>query len=327
LFADHGDRATAIVWESPDGATVLLPIIRRPIPAGEPDWANLDDRGWTDAVSPYGYGGPFASSAVDWASFYAAVLKWMRAEGVISTFVRASLGHTPPRMSHLAGYEALSVSDNVILDLTRTSDDQWKTYAHKVRKNVNKATRAGLRVEIHPGFRQLEVFIEILHATLRRRDAADRYYFPMAFFRSLSRALPENLLVADVREPEGRTISTELVLQSSDTLYSFLGGTRQEAFPLAPNDLLKHAVVEYGRRRGMKRFVLGGGYAADDGIFRYKRSFDPGGVVPFFGIRLIGHPEIYEALRAAKTRVLERKHPGSFLNEAFFPVYRDSRVQ
>ena len=28
--------------------------------------------------------------------------------------------------------------------------------------------------------------------------------------------------------------------------------------------------------------VLGGGYGADDGIFRYKRSFAPHGLVPFF---------------------------------------------
>ena len=28
--------------------------------------------------------------------------------------------------------------------------------------------------------------------------------------------------------------------------------------------------------------MLGGGYGADDGIFRYKRSFAPHGLVPFF---------------------------------------------
>jgi hypothetical protein len=60
--------------------------------------------------------------------------------------------------------------------------------------------------------------------------------------------------------------------------------------------------------------VLGGGYGADDGIFRYKRSFAPRGLVPFFTGSRILEPELYDELTA---RV------GNTRDGAFFPAYRE----
>ena len=60
--------------------------------------------------------------------------------------------------------------------------------------------------------------------------------------------------------------------------------------------------------------MLGGGYGADDGIFRYKRSFAPHGLVPFFVGRRVLEPELYDELTA---RV------GGAGEGAFFPAYRE----
>ncbi len=82
LFAEDEDTILALLDEQPTGS-VLLPLVRRRLP---------DALGaGSDAVSPYGYGGPFAAGTPDWREFYGGVLAWMREAGVVSAFVRASL--------------------------------------------------------------------------------------------------------------------------------------------------------------------------------------------------------------------------------------------
>lgn len=311
LFAQPGDQTLTLLWQG-SGCEVLLPLLRRPLPGQE----------WTDVISPYGYGGPFVSGNVEWAAFYPELLAWMRRERVLTGFLRVSLNTLPPPFADLPGYEAAYLSDNIVVDVCRPGEQQWAHYEHKVRKNVKKAERAGLRVEIQPDFRHLDAFLEIYHGTMQRRSASGWYYFGREFFQAFDTSLRGQFVVAEVYDAGERLVSTELVLQSDHFLYSFLGGTRQEAFAHAPNDLLKHAVIGYGREQDKKGYVLGGGYAPGDGIFRYKRAFDPVGVRPFYGVRLTADTQAYEQLAETRTAELRREQPGAAPLPGFFPAYR-----
>lgn len=303
LFATDGAMPMAL-HDVQDAGEVLLPLVRRPLPAG----VGLAGDGWSDAVSPYGYGGPYPSGDVDWSGFYERLLDWMRGAQVLTAFVRGDIGLTPPALDGLPGYRAAVLADNVRVDLGRTEDEQWRHYAHKVRKNVNKARRADLTVRVTEGFADLPAFLEIYRSTMDRRDAHDRYYFDRDFFERVG-AIDGAALVADVLDGD-RVVSTELVLASDRHLYSFLGGTRQDAFAHAPNDLLKHEVIRHGSETGREFYVLGGGYQAGDGIFRYKRGFDEDGVVPFHGLQLVGDPTAYASIG------------GGDDCGGFFPAYR-----
>src|SRR4051812_45439615 len=88
LFARPGDRVVAAAAGGPEGG-ILFPLILRPLSA-EP-WAAGDQR-W-DAVTPYGYGGPFVWGAGGAAAegFWAGHAAWCRAERIVSTFARLSL--------------------------------------------------------------------------------------------------------------------------------------------------------------------------------------------------------------------------------------------
>jgi lipid II:glycine glycyltransferase (peptidoglycan interpeptide bridge formation enzyme) len=133
-------------------------------------------------------------------------------------------------------------------------------------------------------------------------------------------------IAAEVRDEKNRLVSVELVLASDKYLYSFLGGTLREAFPYAPNDLLKHAVIDYGRESGRAGYVLGGGYTKDDGIFRYKKAFDPTGDVPFQRLELIGDRSAYESLIAERLKHERSTDSGARLADGFFPSYRGQVV-
>lgn len=297
MFASGGEAAALY------GHGGLLPVVVRPLPSAE---------GWRDATSPYGYGGPYGDPD---EGFYPALMEWMRREQVLTVFVRATLERQPPEL-HLPGYVRVQLRDNVVVDVTRAPEEQWRHFDHKVRKNVNKAERAGLTVRVLPEFPDLPGFVEVYLGTMQRRGARDWYHFGHDFFAAIAEGMPGSFVLAEVRGPAGELASVELVLQSERFLYSYLGGTRQEFFAHAPNDLLKHAVIEYGRTAGKLGYVLGGGYMPDDGIFRYKRAFDKEGVQPYFGVQLTADPEVYQQLTAARQTELGE------LDTNFFPAYR-----
>lgn len=317
LFSTPKEAAVALVSNT-FGATVLLPLIRRSLPDQAQFESHNFEPPWMDAVSPYGYGGPFTSGAeVAWHDYYVDLLAWMRASRVLTCFVRMSLDAQVLRNPSIDGFTAKAISDNVVVDTTRPMAEQWQHYAHKVRKNVNKARREGLRVGISRCLSDIPSFLAVYYETMERRQADARYYFDERFFESLEGG-GASLLQADVFDREGRVVSTEIVLESDASLYSFLGGTLADSFVHAPNDLLKHEVIAYASAHGKKRFVLGGGYEHNDGIFRYKRGFDVDGVVTFFGLQLIADETVYDSV-SPKHGVANR---ATEAESSYFPRYR-----
>lgn len=316
LFAAKGDDVRCATLNSAAGVAIL-PLVVRTI--GDLEWSEATTL--VDATSPYGYGGPYASSEIDLTDLWSGILAWMAASGVVTSFVRMALDVAAPEQPP-PGANVVSGGVNVVVNLRRSEDDQWRHYEHKVRKNVNKANRAGLRVELRESFTDLDEFVALYSATMDRRSASGWYYFGKDFFSALTTSLHGSYVAAEVRDDRGDLVSAELVLQSDRYLYSFLGGTLSEAFPQAPNDLLKHAVINYGRASGRSGYVLGGGYTADDGIMRYKRSFDPSGSVPFFRLEFVANEEAYKGLVDRRLAFEYVKQPDAQLPEGFWPRYR-----
>lgn len=318
LFARGRDRACCAV-STTDDATTILPFLLRPIDSDD-ESVNPSRRAF-DASSPYGYGGPYGTPGVDFASLLSGTARWMREEGVVSFFGRLALDSALP--SELpSGANVLSDSQNVVVDLTRDSEDQWRTYDHKVRKNVNKARRSDLSVEVRDTFTDVTEFARLYSSTMDRRQASTWYYFDAAFFESIERDLPGGYIAAEVRNAAGILVSAELVLASDRYLYSYLGGTTSEAFELRPNDLLKHAVIDYGRSTGRVGYVLGGGLSADDGIFRYKRSFDRTGCIDFRRLTMVCDDAAYDTLVADRLAAARRTDADAHLQIGYFPLYR-----
>jgi len=314
LFARPGDRAVCLALRG-EGSGVLFPLLLRPL-AVEP-WAAPGENRW-DAVSPYGYGGPFAWGAVPNDAFWDAAEHWLRAAGVVTAFARLSL--FSQELIPFRG-DVVDNMPNVVRRLDLDGEALWRDYAHKVRKNVNAARRAGLSFEIDPGGRRLDDFIAIYESTLDRRNAGDGFYFSREFFETILREMPSSCVFAHVLDG-GRVVSTELVLRSATRLYSFLGGTLADAFEKRPNDLLKHEVGEWGRAAGLRAYVLGGGYGGPDGIFRYKLSFAPSGEVPFrVGLSILdagGNAALIETRRVFQMSRGNQWSP----RPGFFPIYR-----
>jgi hypothetical protein len=314
LFSPRPDHVLCAAWNSPVGG-VLFPLILRPIDGEE--WIDTPS-GLADVTSPYGYGGPFCWGDVDAAAFWSEFRRWASRRGVVSCFARLSVfenGLLGP-----TGCEHVN-APNVVRGLDLAPDALWMDYEHKVRKNVKRARREGLHVEIDASGSRLDDFLAIYHGTMDRRGASSSYYFDRNFFLTLVRDL-EGQFVFFHAFHDAAVVSSELVLVSAYHLYSFLGGTRADAFALRPNDLLKHEIILWGQRAGKQAFVLGGGYGGPDGIFRHKLSFAPGGEVPFRTSQMVLDPAAYDRLTATRAAWEARQGREWNARPGFFPAYR-----
>ena len=280
-------------------------------------WADLEERA-CDLTSPYGAVVLLVGRCKRDEAFWDGLDRWAARGHVVTAIARLSL--FPDQLLDFRG-EVVKFP-HVVRELSSTEDELWKDYAHKVRKNVNRAVKLGLSVERDANGRRLAEFLDIHEQTMRRRSASQEFSFGRPFFERLIAQLPECIQFLHVLS-EGRVVSTELVLVAAERVYSFLGGTLTEALELPANDLLKHGIIRWARDAGKKTFVLRGGYGgAADGIFRYKLSGAPKGARPFrVGTRIFD--------RAATDRLISRRSAWERDQgrdwapaESFFPPYR-----
>jgi Acetyltransferase (GNAT) domain len=313
LFARPCDRAVCAVGEDA-GGVILFPLVLRPLSA-EP-WAAPGERRW-DAVSPYGYGGPFAfgEGPRDDEAFWQAHGAFCRDAGVVSTFARLSLFDAQlPRLPATPEPRG----PNVVRALGPALSAIWMEYERSVRANVKTAERSGVTIEVDATGARLDAFVAVYEHTMRRRGASGWYFFPRAFFEDLVRSLAGQYVFFHALHQD-EVVSSELILVSREHAYMLLSGTRAEAYPLRPNDLLRHRTVVWAAERGLRAYVLGGGYERGDGVYRHKKNFAPKGQLTF-RVASLTHD-------AAASRELEERRRDAAggdwsPREGWFPRYR-----
>jgi hypothetical protein len=312
LFARPCDRVVCAMGED-EGGAILFPLVLRPL-AAEP-WARPDEAR-LDAVSPYGYGGPFAfgDGPRDDAAFWRAHEAWCRDARVVSTFARLPLfdGQLPrlPAPPEPRG-------PNVVRALDANLGTIWMEYDRSVRANVKAAERNGVSVEVDETGARLDAFIGVYEHTMSRRGANAWYFFPRAFFEQLVARLRGQYVFFHALHA-GRVVSTELILVSAEHCYMLLSGTLADAYPLRPNDLLRHRTVAWAAERGLTAYVLGGGYEPGDGVYRHKRNFAPRGQLPF-RVACLVHDAAAASELAARRAAAEH---GWSPRPGYFPPYR-----
>ena len=266
---------------------------------------------YCDLVSPYGYGG-FWGSITDYEALNRTYHAFCISQHYICEFVRFEL--FSDYHAHYDG-EVETRTHNVVRNLEISLDEMWMDFKQKVRKNVKKANNNHLEIVIENTDEHLQDFLDIYYSTMERSNAESEYYFSKEFFEILN-SMSDNIMYFHVIY-EGKVISTELVIYGAENCYSYLGGTNRAYFDLRPNDFLKYEIIKWAKEKGLKNFVLGGGYGADDGIFQYKTCLAPKGIVDFYIGRKVFDDENYKKL----VNIRAEENPGC-LESGYFPKYR-----
>lgn len=267
LYASESVSPRAFVFTQADDA-YLVPYLehRNPYLGGER----------FDVATPYGYGGPIASTA-DSAFLSAASEAFYEAmceRGAVSGFVRCHpLLGTHERLGDR--WDVRFDRPTVGADLTLDVDDMWGGQLDaKARNRIRKAEAVGLELVVDEKLELLDEFIEVYYHSMDAVAASPFYYFSRAYFERFKTDLaPYSTLV--VARLNGRVIAGMLFLCDGKYAHAHLSGSLTEHRDIAPNNFVIFRSMLVMKERGCRVLHLGGGATSDpgDSLLRFKRRF------------------------------------------------------
>ena len=267
-----------------------------------------------DTVTPE-YSGPFGIKSSSAGEFSQLVHESFRDLGVIAEFM-----HLNPWQVDAALLQDGETSFNrevVWVDVSLSHDNLWTNhFTHACRKNIKRSQSEKLRIFEASCVGDIREFNRIYCDTMDRNQALSSYYFPLEYFVSIFENFGAHSRFV-LAEQKGTVIAATLYLHDRENVFSYLGGADYGFQHTRPSNAIVYDTIDWARRLGKKRLVLGGGYRPDDGIFKFKSSFS-NLRTPFYVHRRIHLPDQY--------RDLEEKwceHFNSTVDRAaYFPSYR-----
>lgn len=187
---------------------------------------------------------------------------------------------------------------------------------HRRRKCLGKAEREGVSVVEAGSTGEIRDFVRIYQGTMNRNNAQESYYFSEEYFLSFRLLLPSNSRFT-LTIFRGQVIGALFVLFDDENVFAYLGGSDASFHHLSPASFQIWESICWAHRTGRKRVILGGGYVANDGIFKFKRSFSPL-MRPFYTYRKVHRPKDYVQLETAGRIFYELGND----TVSFFPSYR-----
>ena len=289
----------------------IYEVFKRDIAKDEKFSHLLEPGKYFDLISPYGYGG-FWGNITDYNKLNEVYNSYCSENQYICEFIRFELFGEYSK--NYDGDVKLRFH-NVVRSLDKSIDDIWMSFKSKVRRNVRRAENNGVEFVVDLNGEKLQDFLEIYYSTMDLNNADDEYYFSKSFFKTLNQ-LRDNIAYFHAVY-EGKVISTEVILIGAENCYFYLGGSNREYSHLRPNDFLKYHIIKWAHDKGLKNYILGGGYGDDDNLFQYKVGYAPDGIVDFYIGKKIFDQKSYDYLVE-----LRAKTNSECKSSVYFPRYR-----
>ena len=248
-----------------------------------------------DLETPYGYGGPIIENFDENSIklFFKELSEWAKANKIVSQFFRFH----PLLKNNIycdKYVELKSIKQTVFMD---TTDEEtiYKNMNDKCRNMVKKAIKNGVTIEIDNSINSQIVFKNLYSQTMSRHNASDFYYFTDAFWDCIFKQLGTlcNIFVAKY---ENIIISSAIIYECGQFLHYHLSASDRDYMKFGAVNLLLYEVAKYGAKKGIKKFHLGGGVDAGDGLFIFKKSFNKNGLLDFYIGRNIFDKDKYNDL-------------------------------
>lgn len=280
--------------------------------------------GYSDIITPYGYGGQVISPCEPEGrkrlaeNFNAAFLRHCRQERIVSYFARFN-----PFLENASDFvdffdELTPVRKVVVLDLTgETVED---TLSHKCVQQYRSAVNRGTTVALCDLKAELRSFIDMYYGFMDDKNAAGYYFFPETYFEYLAEAFPENacLFAAYVG---GKAVQYMLVFEYGDVAYYHLTGKLEGYNYYKTSYAINVGAAQHAMERGCKYAMMGGGVSSseDDMLYKYKKHYTDNPPLPFYVGKKVFDTEAYREL------CRQAEEARGALSQGFFPAYRMPR--
>lgn len=155
----------------------------------------------------------------------------------------------------------------MILDLENSHEEQWDSLDVKVRNQVRKAGKNGLR-HIIGGVDLLDGFYDVFCRNMR--DLGTPVY-GRAFFRNVLDEFPDTTRILSVMY-EGKTIASALLTWFKDTLEVPWASSNRDFRQFCPNNLLYWEAIRFAIDRRARMFDFGRS-TPGEGTFNFKKQW------------------------------------------------------
>ena len=152
----------------------------------------------------------------------------------------------------------------MIIDLSVGTNIIWKGWHPETRRNVRKATKAGVHVEQGPHL--LDDFYRLVTLSMRRHGTP---VHSKEFYQNIIQEFPEDATFY-VAKLGDQPIATSLLVSFKTYIHSLVGASNPEFWKLKPNDLLYWEIIENASNRGF-RYLDFGRSTWESGTFKYKK--------------------------------------------------------
>lgn len=269
----------------------------------------IGDTDRRDAISPYGYPGfelreegdtgagpfPLDPEGIDFSE-----------TGLVTIFIRHALGRAAP-LTGTSQRNVCLLSDPALPRKSRMSDRQ------QIRKNLKR----GYSIETLPGpetdRERRAGFFTAYTETMRRANAAERYFFTPEYFDRILDAGSTWLMLA--RDGEGRIAAGSIAARSDGLIHYYLSGTADSHLRDSPMKNVVEAMIGFGAELDLP-VSFGGGITPGDALETFKRGF-ANREEQFRTSEVVCDPVACRELTAARN-----DRAGSPPDPGFFPAYR-----
>jgi hypothetical protein len=252
---------------------------------------------WRDASSPYGYGGPVASTTQEGFvhAAWEAYARWMKQEGIVVEYVRFH-----PVLGNERVYGGTVTGNRDVVDIDLTLEDPSSVYAPRLMQTVRKAQRAGLRYEEQPLRSVWREFGAFHRAAMREMNADAFYLFDDAYFEALAALPGARVGLCTGSGAEGGWLAAALFLDGRGVREYHLAATNAAGRKAGASSFTLHRGAVRAKAMGLSHLYLGGGTAADadNPLFFFKAGFSPSRLIYRTGASVFDAAG-YEAMKRA----------------------------
>lgn len=275
-----------------------------------------------DIQSVYGYSGPIVKAQnMQFLSTAQAVFhQFCKSENIIAEFTRFHPFFNNQELE--APANVVFDRQTVVVNLTAGYESIWKSeYSVNARNMIRKAQKLTYRCDFvkSPSPEQINRFAELYAMNMAKVAASKYYLFNNEFFYDTFSFLEENVVLINVMDSQGATVSATLLLRHKPYLHYHLSA-RIPTVDNSVNSYLIDCMVQYGIENGYERLHLGGGRtgAPDDSLLKFKKNFSRATGQFYIG-KKINNPAAY----AAVLELWEQKYPEKkSLNKNILLKYR-----
>lgn len=305
-FKLHGDGEPLLFYYENGETRGINVVMKRSIDF----YTSENGEKYYDFATPYGYGG-WIIEGDSTENLFSEYESWLMQNNIVSEFVRFH----PMIKNHEKcknTYEVIELGEVVHIDLS-SPEDIWNNYTSKNRNMIRKAQKNGVTIESSNSEEIYKIFKIIYDGTMNKDHAIDYYYFDNNFYESIRNDLKDNATVFYAKKDD-KIIATSIILYANNRLNYHLSGNVKEYGTFAPTNLLLSEVAIWGNKNGYKTLYLGGGVGSEeDGLLKFKKSFNKGDLNHFYIGKKITNNSIYK-------EICETVNVAN--NESYFPAYR-----